>query len=172
MLRAYRNSLICDVNLIIFGGKLIKLRRKFNNLRRKLKNYSALAAKLLRTRKVFTPHSQQNFRALAAKLLQDCSQVFVSSQQNLSALAAKHNQARAILNIESDVQLSPPSFITSITQNKSICAFFAFSIMYFRINSLILQPNRCGMPTDPHGRHPNDRPTHYYIYKDKSLNSN
>ena len=103
-LRVRTNSLICDVNLIIFGGKLIKLRRKFNNLRRKLKNYSALAAKLLRTRKVFTPHSQQNF----------------------SALAAKHNQARAILNIESDVQLSLPSFITSITQNKSICAFLPF----------------------------------------------
>ena len=64
-LRVRSNSLICDVNLIIFGGKLIKLRRKFNNLRRKLKNYSALATKLPRTRSKITAHSQQNFDTCA-----------------------------------------------------------------------------------------------------------
>ena len=69
MPRLYRNSLICVANLLIFHGKTIKLRRKFNNLRRKLKNYSALTAKLLRTHKQITPHSQQNFSALTSKLL-------------------------------------------------------------------------------------------------------
>ena len=65
-LRVRSNSLICDVNLIIFGGKLIKLRRKFNNLRRKLKNFYARAAKLLRTCNKTSIYAQQNFNACAA----------------------------------------------------------------------------------------------------------
>ena len=38
----------------------MKLRRKFNNLRRKLKFSYALATKSLRTRDKITPHSHQN----------------------------------------------------------------------------------------------------------------
>ena len=52
------------------GGR--KLRRKFNNLRRKLKNYSALSGKLLRTRRQITPHSQANYCALSGKYLRMC----------------------------------------------------------------------------------------------------
>ena len=65
MLRVRSNSLICVAVLLIFHRKTMKLRRKFNKLRRKLKNYSALAGKLQRTHSKITPHSQQNFSLLS-----------------------------------------------------------------------------------------------------------
>ena len=67
----------------------MKLRRSFINLRRKLKFFYILAAKLLRSRSKSSIFSRQKLCVLAAKIVRARSKSCAFSQQKLCMLAAK-----------------------------------------------------------------------------------